>query len=96
MKRMIGVVAVFGIVTLAHAQTDAPAVRLVADTLGGAQGRGTELKGAIELTLPDGARITADEADVDPSSGSLELRGNVRVTLSPTAFPKWNIHVRRP
>ena len=96
MKRVIRVVAVFAIVTLAHAQTDAPAVNLVGDTMGGDQGRATQLKGAIELTLPDGARITADEADVDHASGSVELRGNVRVILRPATFPKWDIQVRRP
>jgi lipopolysaccharide assembly outer membrane protein LptD (OstA) len=82
MKAALLVVLVFGLTVFAGAQTAAPTFELkwgtmandiqVADSV-------THLRGGVELKLGT-IRITADEADMNTTTGEVDLRGNVHLS----------------
>ena len=94
MKPFVFALVVFSFVGLAHAQIDAPSVIISGETMAGAEGL-TAMRGSVAFELPGGARITADEADINHAGAAVALRGNVIVSLPRASFPTWSIRVRR-
>ena len=47
----------------------------------------TQLSGRVRIVI-DGAVVSADEATLNTTTNEVELKGNVRLTLSPPAPPR--------
>ena len=66
------------------AQTTSPQVQLSARRSAQVSGTTTTfMAGSVEIVIPGGAKIIADEANVDRQRGVIDLRGNVRLALPP-------------
>jgi hypothetical protein len=46
------------------------------------------MAGSVEIVIPGGAKIIADEASVDRQTGVVDLRGNVRLVLPPAMLSR--------
>src|SRR5436190_13282178 len=67
-----------------QAQTTSPQVQLSAKRSAQVSGTTTTfMAGSVEIVIPGGAKIIADEANVDRRTGVVDLRGNVRLALPP-------------
>jgi lipopolysaccharide assembly outer membrane protein LptD (OstA) len=62
----------------------APIQEVTAKTAVSSNGSITLLKGDVAITIP-GAVVYADEATIDAKTNQVELRGNVRMNLTPQA-----------
>jgi lipopolysaccharide assembly outer membrane protein LptD (OstA) len=64
-----------------------PIQEITAKTAVSSNGSITQFKGDVTITIP-GAVIYADEATMDATSNQVDLRGNVRMRLTPAPISK--------
>jgi lipopolysaccharide assembly outer membrane protein LptD (OstA) len=87
-KVFLALIVLFGLAVTADAQRPnfppAPIQEVTAKTAVSSKESVTLFKGDVAITIP-GAVVYADEATIDAKTNQVELRGNVRMKLTPQA-----------
>jgi lipopolysaccharide assembly outer membrane protein LptD (OstA) len=87
-KVFLALIVSLGLAVTADAQrpnsSPAPIQQVTAKTAVSSNASITLLKGEVAITIP-GAVVYADEATIDAKTNQVELRGNVRMKLTPQA-----------
>jgi lipopolysaccharide assembly outer membrane protein LptD (OstA) len=85
-KVFLAVIVLSGLAVTAGAQRPSflpsPIQEATAKTMVSSNSSVTLFKGAVTITIP-GAVVYADEATIDAATNQVDLRGNVRMKLTP-------------
>jgi lipopolysaccharide assembly outer membrane protein LptD (OstA) len=88
---LLAVILMTGLAVTADAQRPnfppKPIQEVSAKTVVASNGSITVFKGDVTITIP-GAVVYADEATIDATTNQVDLRGNVRMMLTPTPVSK--------
>jgi lipopolysaccharide assembly outer membrane protein LptD (OstA) len=88
-KALLAAIVMLGLAVTAdaHRQMPKPIQNVTAKTAVSSNASITLFKGDVTITIP-GAVVYADEATIDATTNQVDLRGNVRMRLTPAPISK--------